>query len=125
QQNPINRVNSSSYSHSPSDTELTTLDLYNQGFSIEEIAQKRNVKTSTIINHLSNLIEKKQPLDLNKLVPLERQQKIWQILEIVGDISLTPIRENLGASYSFDEIRLVRAKWRREKHKSTQDDIDF
>jgi ATP-dependent DNA helicase RecQ len=125
QQNPINRVNSSSYSHSPSDTELTTLDLYNQGFSIEEIAQKRNIKTSTIINHLSNLIEKKQSLDLSKLVPLERQKKIWNVLEIVGDIALTPIRENLGESYSFDEIRLVRAKWRREKQKTIKDDIDF
>ncbi|MFM8005416.1 MAG: HRDC domain-containing protein, partial [Dolichospermum sp.] len=59
QQNNINRVNSSSYFDSPSDTELTTLELYNQGFSIQEIAQKRNVKTGTIINHLSNLIEKK------------------------------------------------------------------
>ncbi|MFN6032454.1 MAG: helix-turn-helix domain-containing protein, partial [Dolichospermum sp.] len=62
---------------------------------------------------------------ISQLVPLERQKKIWQILEVVGDISLTPLRENLGPSYSFDEIRLVRAKWRREKHKSTQDDIDF
>jgi len=121
----INRVNSSPYSHSPSDTELTTLELYNQGLSIEEIAQKRNVKPTTIISHISNLIEKKQSLDLSKLVPLERQKKIWNVLEIVGDISLTPIRENLGESYSFDEIRLVRAKWRREKQKSVKDDIDF
>jgi len=46
-------------------------------------------------------------------------------LEIVGDIALTPIRENLGESYSFDEIRLVRAKWRREKQKSVKADINF
>ncbi|MDB9309521.1 DNA helicase RecQ [Aphanizomenon sp. CS-733/32] len=121
----INRVSSSPYSHSPSGTELTTLELYNQGLSIEEIAQKRNIRPTTIIRHLSDLIEKKQSLDLSKLVPLERQKKIWNILEVVGDISLTPIRENLGESYSFDEIRLVRAKWRREKQKSPKDDIDF
>jgi ATP-dependent DNA helicase RecQ len=125
QEKTINRVNSSSYSDSPSDTELSTLELYNQGLSIEEIAQKRNVKSGTIINHISNLIEKKQSLDLSKLVPLERQKKIWNVLEIVGDISLTPIRDNLGEGYSFDEIRLVRAKWRREKQKSLKDDIDF
>jgi ATP-dependent DNA helicase RecQ len=121
----INRVSSSPYSHSPSGTELTTLELYNQGLSIEEIAQKRNIRPTTIIRHLSDLIEKKQSLDLSKLVPLERQKKIWNVLEVVGDISLTPIRENLGESYSFDEIRLVRAKWRREKQKSPKDDIDF
>jgi ATP-dependent DNA helicase RecQ len=125
QQNPINRVNLSPPSQSPSDTELTTLELYKQGLSIEEIAQKRNIRPTTIIRHLSDLIEKKQSLDLSQLVPLERQKKIWNVLEIVGDIALTPIRENLGESYSFDEIRLVRAKWRREKQKSLKDDIDF
>ena len=121
----INQVNFSPSPSSPSDTELTTLELYNQGLSIQEIAQKRNVKTTTIISHLSNLIEKKQSLDLNQLVPLERQKKIWNVLEIVGDIALTPIRENLGERYSFDEIRLVRAKWRREKQKSIKADINF
>jgi ATP-dependent DNA helicase RecQ len=125
QKNPINRVNLSPPSQSPSDTELTTLELYKQGLSIEEIAQKRNIRPTTIIRHLSDLIEKKQSLDLSQLVPLERQKKIWNVLEIVGDIALTPIRENLGESYSFDEIRLVRAKWRREKQKSLKDDIDF
>jgi len=121
----INQVHFSPSPSSPSDTELTTLELYNQGLSIQEIAQKRNVKTTTIISHLSNLIEKKQSLDLSQLVPLERQKKIWNVLEIVGDIALTPIRENLGESYSFDEIRLVRAKWRREKQKSVKADINF
>lgn len=121
----INQVHFSPSPSSPSDTELTTLELYNQGLSIQEIAQKRNVKTATIISHLSNLIEKKQSLDLSQLVPLERQKKIWNVLEIVGDIALTPIRENLGESYSFDEIRLVRAKWRREKQKSVKADINF
>jgi ATP-dependent DNA helicase RecQ len=48
------------------------------------------------------------------LVPLEHQQKIWQVLEVLGDISLTPIKEQLGESYTYDEIRLVRGKWRRK-----------
>ncbi|MBE9036412.1 DNA helicase RecQ [aff. Roholtiella sp. LEGE 12411] len=100
-----------------SDTELLTLQLHQQGFSVIEIAQKRNIRPTTIIRHLTDLIEKNQPIDLNQLVPLEHQQKIWQILEVLGDISLTPIREQLGESYSFDEIRLVRGKWRRENRK--------
>ncbi|MEB3178858.1 MAG: DNA helicase RecQ, partial [Nostocaceae cyanobacterium] len=98
----------------PSDTELETLHFYQQGFSVEEIAQKRNVRLTTIIRHLSDLIEKKQPVDINQLVSPEKQNKIWQALEALGDYSLTPIKEYLGDSYSFDEIRLVRAKWRRD-----------
>jgi ATP-dependent DNA helicase RecQ len=113
-----NQVNYSPSDNYPSDTESTTFELYQQGFSIQEIAQKRKVKTSTVIRHLSDLIEKNQPIDINLLVPLERQKKIWQVLEALGDISLTPIREYLGTNYSFDEIRLVKAKWRREKRKA-------
>jgi ATP-dependent DNA helicase RecQ len=103
--------------HYPTDTESTTLELYQQGLSIQEIAAKRNVRTTTIIRHLSDLIEKNQPVDLNLLVPFDRQKKIWQVIDVLGDISLTPIREYLGESYTFDEIRLVRARWRREKGK--------
>ncbi|ACC81981.1 DNA helicase RecQ [Nostoc punctiforme] len=101
----------------PSDTEIVTFQLHKQGLSVDEIAKKRNIRPTTIIRHLTDLIEKNQPVDLNQLVSLEHQQKIWQVLEVLGDISLTPIREQLGESYSFDEIRLVRGKWRRENRK--------
>ena len=101
----------------PSDTEIFTFQLHKQGLSVNEIAQKRNIRPTTIIRHLTDLIEKNQLVDLNQLVSLEHQQKIWQVLEVLGDISLTPIREQLGESYSFDEIRLVRGKWRRENRK--------
>ncbi|MEC4816867.1 MAG: DNA helicase RecQ [Scytonema sp. PMC 1069.18] len=101
----------------PSDTEVYTLKLHNQGLSVEEIAQKRNLRPATIISHLSNLIEKNQPVDMNLLVSPEKQQKILQVLDILGDIPLTPIKEYLGDRYSFDEIRLVRGKWRQESQR--------
>ena len=101
----------------PTETEYFTFQLHQQGLTVEEIAQKRNFRPTTIIRHLSDLIDKNQPVDLNLLVPLEKQQKILQVLEILGDIALTPIKEYLGDNYSFDEIRLVRGKWRRESKK--------
>ncbi|MBE9000743.1 DNA helicase RecQ [Nostoc sp. LEGE 12447] len=107
----------SSAKSSSSYTELQTLQLHQQGLNIAQIAQKRNLSPATVSSHLEKLIEKNQPVDLNQLVPLEHQQKIWQVLEVLGDISLTPIKEQLGESYSFDEIRLVRCKWRRENRK--------
>jgi ATP-dependent DNA helicase RecQ len=101
----------------PSDTELLTFQLHQQGLSVAEIAQKRNIRPTTIIRHLADLIEKNQPIEINQLVPLEHQQRIWQVLEVLGDISLTPILEQLGDKYTYDEIRLVRGKWRRERRK--------
>ncbi|MFN6538402.1 MAG: DNA helicase RecQ [Nostoc sp. EkiNYC01] len=115
-----NKSVTNNYASSPSSssyTELQTLQLHQQGLNIAQIAQKRNLSPSTVSNHLEKLIEKNQPVDLNQLVPIEHQQKIWQVLEVLGDISLTPIKEQLGESYTFDEIRLVRSKWRRENRK--------
>ncbi|WP_414541240.1 DNA helicase RecQ [Nostoc sp. CCY0012] len=107
-------TDSIAFKNLPTDTELVTLRLHQEGLSIAEIAHKRNLSPSTILNHLSKLMEKNQAVDLNQLVPLEHQQKIWQVLEVLGDISLTPVKEQLGENYTFDEIRLVREKWRRE-----------
>ncbi|BAY32833.1 ATP-dependent DNA helicase RecQ [Nostoc carneum NIES-2107] len=101
----------------PSTTELLTLQLHQRGLTVAEIAAQRNLRSTTIVGHLVDLVENNQPVDLNQLVPLERQKKIWQVLEVLGDISLTPIREQLGENYTYDEIRLVRGRWRREKRK--------
>ncbi|MBW4594668.1 MAG: DNA helicase RecQ [Brasilonema angustatum HA4187-MV1] len=114
---PEQQDNSTPFLGLPSETELLTLQLHQQGLSVTEIAVKRNLRPTTIIRHLSDLIEKNQSVDFNLLVPIEKQQKILQVLEILGDISLTPIKEYLGDNYSFDEIRLVRGKWRRESQK--------
>jgi ATP-dependent DNA helicase RecQ len=115
---PKENITSTPYHSIPSDTELMTLELHQQGFSVEDIAKKRGLRETTIIRHLSDLIEKKQPIDVNKLVSSEKQKKIWQVLEALGDISLTPIKEYLGDSYSFDEIRLVRGIWRQRKNRT-------
>jgi len=91
-----------------------TLQLYQQGLSVAEIAQKRDLRPTTIIHHLSDLVEKNQDVDLDRIVDRDRQVKIYHALEKLGDISLNPIREYLGEDYSYDEIRLVRGRWRHE-----------
>ena len=99
----------------PSETQLLTLQLHRQGLSVEEIAQKRGFSLSTIITHLVELIEMNQPVDLNQLVLPVRQQLIVKAMQAVGAASLTSIYEHLK-SYTYDEIRLVRAWWRRDKN---------
>ena len=102
-----------------SSTELQTFELHKQGLSIKEIAKERQLSSNTIIRHLYDLIDKNKPVDLNLIVPVEKQKKIIQVLDILGDISsLTPIKEYLGDSYTYDEVRLVRGKWRKRTNKS-------
>jgi ATP-dependent DNA helicase RecQ len=99
----------------PANTHMVTLQFYQQGLSIEEIAQKRGFSDRTIITHLSELLEMKQPVDIDRLVSPEQQKLIVQAIQSVGADSLKTIREHLGEEYGYEEIQLVRAWWRREK----------
>lgn len=114
---PSTPSSTSSRDKTPSGTELVTLNLYQQGLSIQDIAIKRNLSGRTIVNHLASLIEKNQELNINQIVTESKQQKIWQVLDTLGDVALTPIKEYLGDNYSYDEILLVRGVWRRRKGK--------
>jgi len=50
-----------------------------------------------------------QPVDLNQLVLPVRQQLIVKAMQAVGTASLKSIYEHLKESYTYDEIRLMRA----------------
>jgi ATP-dependent DNA helicase RecQ len=93
-------------------THQTTLALYRQGLSVEEIARERNLKPSTIISHLSELAEAGEAIDLDRLVRPEHYKVIVDALQQVGGDLLRPVKDYLGDEYSYEEIRLVRASLR-------------
>lgn len=105
-------------SSGPGNTHALTLELYEQGHRPEDIAQLRNLRRSTIIRHLSELIEAGDArVNLDDLVPRDRQQAIWTALDAADDHRLGEIRAHLGDQYSYDEIRLVRGQYQRTKGK--------
>jgi ATP-dependent DNA helicase RecQ len=103
----------------PSQTKMKTFLLAQQGYGIEEIAETRGFRASTITDHISDLIEMNQPLKLEQFVPKQEQEVIWETISIVGDQSLKSIKEVLGEEYSYQQIKLVRAWWRREQNQSS------
>ena len=96
-------------------TRRHTLDLYNEGRSIEEIARERNLKSNTIMSHLAELVEAGEAIDPERLVDPERQKIIFAALQQVGGDMLKPVKEFLGDEYSYEEIRLVRALMRQAR----------
>lgn len=86
-----------------------TRAFYVQGLSIEEIAEKRGMARSTVLSHITELLEAGERLNIERIVPAERFQKIEDVIREVGGERLKPIKEVLGDEYSYDEIRLVRA----------------
>ncbi|MDD5726477.1 MAG: RecQ family ATP-dependent DNA helicase [Patescibacteria group bacterium] len=90
-------------------TLLTTINLFQKKMSLEKIAEARNVKVSRIVYHLEKALEQGVKLDASHMVfPADRLNRIEQAFDSAGSDLLTPAREALGDSYTYDEIRLAR-----------------
>jgi ATP-dependent DNA helicase RecQ len=90
-------------------TQLETLDLFNKGKSLEEIAVSRELTINTVVDHLCFLAEKGLIKNLDRLVDEKKQRRIIKAIEDVGPEKLTPIKEALGDDVSWEDIKLVRA----------------
>ena len=88
------------------DTKMESLKLFKSGKSIPQIAEARNLTTSTIENHLAFYIESGE-IKINELVPPEKQKEIEKALELHGDLLLGVLKNELGENFSYGEIRAV------------------
>jgi len=86
-----------------------TKKLVLQKISINEIAKKRGLAPSTIMDHIEKISATDSQFDINYFKPSqERFEKIAMAFKKTGGILLAPVREILGDSYSYNELRLAR-----------------
>ena len=86
-----------------------------QGFSIEEVAERRGLTTGTIMGHIDRLVQEGEDIDLRLYLPSpERTAKIQDALLASQSNSLVPVREVLGEDYDYGELRIVRAFMRQQ-----------
>lgn len=84
-----------------------SLELFLEGHAVEEIAAKRNLAQSTIESHLAEFVRKGE-LDIREVVPDGRRvETIIEAVERSGGHAVGPIKEWLGESFSYGEIRMV------------------
>ncbi|MFH1412559.1 MAG: RecQ family ATP-dependent DNA helicase [bacterium] len=93
-------------------TQLETFDLYNRGLSVDKIARARDLTKGTIINHLCYLIEKKLPVEIDKLVEIDKQKKIIKIFKKLKTDKLKELKEKLSDEISYDDIRITLSKYK-------------
>ncbi|NOQ87800.1 MAG: ATP-dependent DNA helicase RecQ, partial [Gammaproteobacteria bacterium] len=95
-----------------SDTVNETLQLFRNGQDIKTIADKRNIKTSTVYSHLANCIEQGE-LNLNEVLDLNDQEIsiIHETLLSVDDGSrkLKPVFDALDGMFDYNTLRCVQA----------------
>lgn len=88
-------------------TTLETYKLYKEGFSINEIADKRNLKVSTIFSHLSKLYLEGKDVDLNKFITIDTLKLISNAKKILkNEPTLKPYFEFLGEKIPYEQIRI-------------------
>lgn len=77
---------------------------------IAEIAKQRNLSQGTIVSHIEKLVEADPQLDLAYLQPTSLRFNIIAKVfkQLGGNMALAPVREVLGDSFSYDELRLAR-----------------
>ena len=90
-----------------------TIQLIEEGKSLEEIAEIRARRLSTIVSMVSDLVERGLVDFREHWVAADRQKQIETAAADLGLEKVTPIKNALPEDFTYDEIRLVVSKLRR------------
>lgn len=95
-------------------TTLLTLELFNQGHEIAEIAEKRGLSEATIENHLAKIIEEGEAIDTSRLISAKEIDRVKKAKTYVEDPGLKPIFEYLEEQVNYSKIKIALAILARE-----------
>lgn len=91
------------------DTKRVSFELFQQGWSIEDIAAERGLTVGTIETHLAYYVETEE-LNIYDLIPSDKIAVISKYISENEISSLTQVKQALSNDISWNEIRIV-AKW--------------
>ena len=89
-------------------TKQHSLALFQQGKSVQQIADIRKLSPSTVEGHLAFYVSQGK-LSVDEVVDVDRIPTIREAIERSGGKALTPVKNLLGDEFSFGEIRYVMA----------------
>jgi len=92
------------------DTKEVTLALLKEGKTPMEIAQERKMTQGTIEGHLAHFIVTRE-IEADQIIPAKRLAEIVAAIVKLKTIKLNEIREHMGRSYSFGEIKIAIAAY--------------
>jgi len=92
-----------------------TLRLLREGKTLAEIAQLRGRQVSTVVSAIANLVEAGEAELHPEWVSKEKQSVIEAACARVGTERLKPLKDVLPPEITYDEIKLVVGKLRREE----------
>jgi hypothetical protein len=88
------------------DSHRLSLSMFQEGKTIDQIAEERSLNRTTIESHLISFIG--EGLTLDQFVSDEKVLQITKVIEAIGeDEGTTAIKSKLGDEFSYNEIRAV------------------
>lgn len=87
-----------------------TVELYNQGKNLSEIAQERHLSQATVIGHLAEAYRQGRKVNIDQFLETKKEEVITRAFQKLGTDYLTPVKKDLGTAYTWEELKLVRAK---------------
>ena len=82
---------------------------FNHGKTIAEIAEERGLKSSTISQHLINAKNDGRELSPETIIDPGTLEKIKEAWKTIGGERLKPVKEYLGDSFTYEDIRWAKA----------------
>ncbi len=90
------------------ETQRTSIEMLNEGLSIDEVAKKRGLQPSTIEGHAAKGIAE-GVLDVGLFLTPEQLAEIVAVLPESEGTAMGEAREKLGGKYSFGQLRMALA----------------
>ena len=90
------------------------MTLYSLGKKVQEIAEERNLKETTVLNHLAEGVRFNK-LKIEALMEPSRIATIAKAFKQHPNQGLNPVKEALGEEFSYGELRLVQAELERSE----------
>ena len=89
----------------------TTYELYKEGYTLDQIADRRELSRMTIENHLVKCIHEGLEINYKDFIPTEYEEQIIKAIEQHGVSLLKPIKESLPEDVGYTAIKFAVARY--------------
>ncbi len=103
--NPDNKKNKPK--REKGETQRITLEMWEEGKTVEEICKLRSLKLGTIQTHMSQWI-KLGKVDIASFMDIEKVEAVWKMIQENPDKSSAELREIYPKSLEYSELTMVR-----------------